>query len=245
MCSQVLGLTGSPGGDNSLVQLLLLRLHLLVICVCHDCLSARTISNAGPLHGHLRHLLWMHATIGVCNCVHELFLTAASEIIESLGMGCILINVLDTVDKVMLLRLQLYKCSLTRSALCFATKRTWTFGNVQMTTLNKQQRLCQNMRAVFLVVPFDSDEVRQIAPPPEEVLLWVDPRHEDKTFALDLAAVLLQHMEILAIALPGGLTFSHSYCQLALVNLAALLDHEAIVTLASRVWLSCNQNLNC
>lgn len=85
MCSQVLGLTGSPGGDNSLVQLLLLHLHLLVICACHDCLSARTIPNGGPLHGHLRRLLWNHATIGDCNCVNELFLTAASEVIESLA----------------------------------------------------------------------------------------------------------------------------------------------------------------
>jgi len=80
---------------------------------------------------------------------------------------------------------------------------------VQTTTLNKQQRLCWNMRAEFLFVPFDSDEVRQIAPPPEEVLLWVDPRHEDKTFALELAAVLLQHVEVLATALPGGSIFSN------------------------------------
>ncbi len=86
MCSQVLGLTGSPGGDNSLVQHLLLHLHLLVICACHDCLSARTIPNAGPLHGHLRRLLNIHATVGDCNCVNELFLTAASKVIESVAM---------------------------------------------------------------------------------------------------------------------------------------------------------------
>ncbi len=71
MCSQVLGLTGSPGGDNSLVQLLLLHLHLLVICACHDCLSARTIPNAGPLHGHLRCLMWVHATIGDLTCCSQ------------------------------------------------------------------------------------------------------------------------------------------------------------------------------
>ena len=83
---------------------------------------------------------------------------------------------------------------------------------VQPTTLDKQKRLCWNMRAEFLVVPFDSDEVRQIAPPPEEVLLWVNPRHEDKNFALDLAAVLLQHVEKLATALPGGLVFFKLCC---------------------------------
>jgi len=105
---------------------------------------------------------------------------------------------------------------------------------VQTTTLDKQKRLCWNMRAEFLVVPFDSDEVRQIAPPPGEILLWVDPRHEDKTFALDLAAVLLQHVEILATALPGVLIFSQSCRQLALVNLASLLDHKAIVSLPAR-----------
>lgn len=44
------------------------------------------------------------------------------------------------------------------------------------------------MGAQFLCVPWDSEEVRQIAPPATEVVLEVECRAEDISFAKDLAA---------------------------------------------------------
>lgn len=62
--------------------------------------------------------------------------------------------------------------------------------------LQKQERLCQNMGAQFLCVPFTSEEVMQVAPPAREVILKVDPRVEDNAFANQLAAVLLSNINI-------------------------------------------------
>ena len=59
------------------------------------------------------------------------------------------------------------------------------------------------MGAQFLCVPFDSEEVKQIAPPAREVILEVDHRTEDSTSANELAAVLLNHINALVAGLPG------------------------------------------
>lgn len=74
---------------------------------------------------------------------------------------------------------------------------------MQTATLQKQERLCQNMDAQFLCVPFDSEDVLQVAPPATEVILEVDPRVEDIKFANELATVLFNHVNTLLDALPG------------------------------------------
>ncbi len=51
------------------------------------------------------------------------------------------------------------------------------------------------MCADFRFVPFDFEEVKQVAPPPEE--LEVNPHAEDGSFAHDLAEVQLQHVNAL------------------------------------------------
>lgn len=59
------------------------------------------------------------------------------------------------------------------------------------------------MGAQFLCVPWDSEEVRQIAPPATEVVLEVECRAEDISFAKDLAALLLKHIMAMVDACPG------------------------------------------
>ena len=59
------------------------------------------------------------------------------------------------------------------------------------------------MSAELLCVPFDSEEVKQIAPAPREVILEVIPREGDGTFSCGLAAVLLKHLNALSERLPG------------------------------------------
>lgn len=62
------------------------------------------------------------------------------------------------------------------------------------------------MDAQLLCVPFDSAEVKEIAPPATEVILEVDLRAEDINFANQLAAVLLSHINVLANTLTGRCT---------------------------------------
>lgn len=62
------------------------------------------------------------------------------------------------------------------------------------------------MDAQFLCVPFDSEEVVHVAPPPTEVILEVDLRVEDTEFANQLATVLLNHVNALLAGLPGWFT---------------------------------------
>ena len=59
------------------------------------------------------------------------------------------------------------------------------------------------MGAQFLCVPFDSEEVKQIAPAAKEVILEVECRLQDISFANDLGAVLLKHIKALVDACPG------------------------------------------
>lgn len=59
------------------------------------------------------------------------------------------------------------------------------------------------MGAQFLCVPFDTEEVKQIAPAATEIVLEVECRVQDISFASDLAAVLLKHITALVDAYPG------------------------------------------
>ena len=59
------------------------------------------------------------------------------------------------------------------------------------------------MSADFLCVPFNSDVVKQVAPPPKEVIWEVAPTAEDGNFAHHLATALLKHIGALGEALPG------------------------------------------
>lgn len=50
----------------------------------------------------------------------------------------------------------------------------------------------------------------QVAPPAREVILEVDQRIEDSTFANQLAVVLLSHINVLVAGLPGWCTACHA-----------------------------------
>lgn len=109
---------------------------------------------------------------------------------------------------------QLLQQSVGACVLCVVCNEQNQISELQTTALHKQERLCWNMCAEFLFVPYDSEEVMQIAPPPQEVLLWVDPRDEDASFAVALADVTRQHVEVFATALPGtALTTLACGCQ--------------------------------
>ena len=77
---------------------------------------------------------------------------------------------------------------------------------LQTATLQKQERSRQIIGAQFLRVPVDSEEVKQVAPPARDVILEVDQRAEDTTFANQLALVLLSHINALVDGLPGWCT---------------------------------------
>ena len=66
------------------------------------------------------------------------------------------------------------------------------------------------MGAQFLCVSFDSEEVKQIAPAAMEVILEVECRVQDISFANDLAAVLLKHIMALVDACPGWCLKAHT-----------------------------------
>lgn len=98
---------------------------------------------------------------------------------------------------------ELLQQSVGACVLCVVCNEQDHISELQTTALHKQERLCWNMCTEFLFVPYDSEEVMQIAPPPQEVLLRVDPRDEDASFAVALADVTRQHVEAFAAALPG------------------------------------------
>ena len=55
------------------------------------------------------------------------------------------------------------------------------------------ENLKANLCAIFLTVPQDNAEVRQVIGTTQEVVRKVESRPEDSSFALSLGNVLLQH----------------------------------------------------
>ena len=66
---------------------------------------------------------------------------------------------------------------------------------LQTETQDQLDSLRSNMRASFLVVPFDDAEVKQEVVQTHEIMRQVGKRPEDVSFAMDLSSILLEHVD--------------------------------------------------